>query len=102
MKLVLMSTITDKIIPAFGWMLIHSLWEGLLFSIITGAVLILTKRFKAELRYNLVLVLFAGFICTCTFTFIHEWNSTTFRHLKSLMPASDSTIVPSLFSTNLL
>lgn len=75
--------ILDKMIPAFSWMLIHSLWQGLFLAIIAGAVLMLNKRSSAARRYNLALALFFAFTGMCTFTFIWEW-----KHVSS------QTIVP--------
>jgi bla regulator protein BlaR1 len=98
---VLISTITDKVIPAFGWMLIHSLWEGLLFAIITGAVLMLAKKAGAAVRYNIVLVLFAAFIGICAFTFILELDRASATTLKPLIPGGDGTLVPALFFGNI-
>ena len=101
MKPVLISSIMDKIIPAFGWMLIHSLWQGLLFAIIAGIVLMLAKRSGAAFRYNLVFVLFAAFICTCAFTFALEWNRAGGTTLRTLIPRGDRTIVPALVLSNI-
>ena len=97
----MVSTIADKIIPAFGWMLIHSLWEGLLFAIITGVILMLTKRSNAGLRYSLVLVLFVAFIGAAAFTFLLELNkSRASATLKPILPDNYDAIVPALFSAN--
>ncbi|MEJ7678061.1 MAG: hypothetical protein WKG06_09395 [Segetibacter sp.] len=63
-----------KIIQAFCWMLIHSLWQGLVFTVISGVVMMLTTRSGAGLRYNIVAVLFFLFIAICGFTFIRELN----------------------------
>ncbi len=100
MSQVLISALMDKIIPAFGWMLIHSLWEGLLFAIITGIILMLTKKSGAAFRYNLVLILFIMFICTCAFTFVLELDRAAIRALKPLIPGGDGTMVPALFFGN--
>jgi bla regulator protein BlaR1 len=99
MKPVLISTLADKIIPAFGWMLIHSLWEGLLFAIITGLALVIAKKSGAAARYNLVLVFFAAFIATCTFTFVLELGRAS-ATLKPLIPGGDGAIAPALFFGN--
>jgi bla regulator protein BlaR1 len=96
-----MSTIADKIVPAFGWMLIHSLWEGLLFAIIAGTVLMLAKKAGAALRYNIVLVLFAAFVVTCAFTFILELDRASATALKPLIPGGDGALVPALFFGNI-
>jgi len=101
MKLILIGTIADKIIPAFGWMLIHSLWEGLLFAIMTGFVLMLAKKMGAAARYNIVLVLFVAFIGTCAFTFILELDRASATTLKPLIPGGDGALVPALFFGNI-
>jgi bla regulator protein BlaR1 len=98
---VLISAFVDKMIPAFGWMLIHSLWEGLLFAIIAGAVLMLAKKANAAYRYNLVLVLFVGFTAACAFTFIYELNSTIAGTSGSLLPGNGGTATSALFFGNI-
>jgi len=101
MSQVLISALMNKIIPAFGWMLIHSLWEGLLFGIITGAVLMLTKRSNAAYRYNLVLVLFVAFIVSCLFTFTYELTLHSSVTLRHLIPGGSGAIVPDLVFGNI-
>src|SRR5258708_35073650 len=61
-------------IQAICWMLIHSLWQGLLLTLLTGIVLAYTKRSPAALRYNLLSGLFFLFLAGCALTFIREWN----------------------------
>jgi len=98
MSLLLINAVLNKIIPSFGWMLIHSLWEGLFFAIITGTVLMLTKKSKAAHRYNLVLILFAAFIVSCVFTFIYEWDAAPSAALNPFIPRGGGGLVPaSLF-----
>jgi bla regulator protein blaR1 len=73
----LINTVLDKLISAFSWMLIHSIWQGLLLAIITGALLMLTKkRSSAAYRYNLALFSFGIFISISILTFIWEWKGT--------------------------
>jgi len=100
MNLTLINTALNKIIPAFGWMLIHSLWEGLFFAIIAGAVLMLAKRSIAAYRYNLILVLFAAFIISCVFTFVYEWNIAASTAIKLSIPGNKGFMVPALFLGN--
>jgi bla regulator protein BlaR1 len=73
----------DRLIQAFSWMLIHSLWQGLLLAVITATVLLLTKKSGAVLRYNLVLVQFLLFVLACSCTFVWEWNRSP---LQSIVP----------------
>ncbi|MFC0513881.1 M56 family metallopeptidase [Mucilaginibacter angelicae] len=68
------NTISHSLIQAFSWMLIHSLWQGLLLAVISAVVMLLTKKTSAAVRYNLVLVQFLLFVGACLFTFVWEWN----------------------------
>ncbi len=74
MHLFLTSDIPGKIMSALSWTFIHSLWQGLFLSVITAFVLLLTKKWKAASRYNLLLLLFTTFLFTCILTFIRQWN----------------------------
>jgi bla regulator protein BlaR1 len=80
MHLLLTTTIADRLIQAFSWMLIHSLWQGLLLAVVTAVVLLLTRKSSAAVRYNLVFGQFLLFVMACVCTFIWEWN-------KSPLPA---------------
>ena len=77
MNLLLINAALNKLITAFSWMLIHSLWQGLVLAVIAGIALVLAKKAGAEYRYNLALVLFTAFIALCGLTFIYEWNDGT-------------------------
>lgn len=68
------NTISHSLIQAFSWMLIHSLWQGMLLAVISAMVMLLTKKTSAAVRYNLVLVQFLLFIGVCALTFAWEWN----------------------------
>ena len=100
MHLLLISTTMDKMISAFSWMLIHSLWQGLLLAIVTGAVLMLTKKLTAAYRYNLALVLFGVFISSCVFTFMWEWDSASSQTILPPLADSIGVNVSALFSGN--
>lgn len=75
MHVFLISSIAGKIMSALSWTFIHSLWQGLFLSVITGCVLLFTKKWKAAARYNILLLLFATFSFTCLLTFIWQWNT---------------------------
>jgi beta-lactamase regulating signal transducer with metallopeptidase domain len=66
--------LTGNLIQAFSWMLIHSLWQGLILSLVAGIILTLTRKYRATIRYNLVLALFAVFLFMAAGTFCYEWN----------------------------
>jgi bla regulator protein BlaR1 len=72
----LLTTITtNRIIQAFSWMLIHSLWQGLLLAVVTALVLMATRKASAALRYNLVFLQFLLFVTACIATFAWAWNT---------------------------
>jgi bla regulator protein BlaR1 len=89
MQLLLTTTPTtaDRLIQAFSWMLIHSLWVGILLAVVTAVVLLLTKKSSAAVRYNLVFVQFLLFIAACIGTFIWEWNRTPMPAIAPLAGA---------------
>ena len=98
MNLLLINAALNKLITAFSWMLIHSLWQGLFLAVIAGIALVLAKKAGAGYRYNLALVLFTAFIAVCGLTFIYEWNDVT-TSMGNLAPLSGNidVNVPGLF-----
>ena len=62
-------------IQAFSWMLLHSLWQGLIAAALTGALFAIFRRSSASVKYNLALVQFLLFVAGCVYTFIREWQS---------------------------
>ena len=62
-------------IQAFCRMLIHSLWQGLLLTIVAGIVMLLTRKARAATRYTIISGLFMAFLAACCYTFIHEWSN---------------------------
>lgn len=75
---------TTRIIQAFSWMLIHSLWQGLLLAVATALVLMFTRKASAAVRYNLVFVQFLLFVAACTCTFIWVWNRESTQGLPQV------------------
>jgi beta-lactamase regulating signal transducer with metallopeptidase domain len=81
---------------AFGWMIIHSIWQATLIAIITGIVLILLQKKSAQMRYivanaALILVLISAM---GTFYFHLETAPKSNPHLAELIEkAKTQTIV---------
>src|ERR1700683_2685610 len=73
--------LSDHLIRALCNTLMHSLWQGILLAVITGAIIIFTKKAKAAFRYNLLIGALTLFAVGVTATFI--W------HLQK--PAAGST-----------
>ncbi len=64
--------LSDAAVKALCWTLIHSLWQGLLFSLLAAIIITLSKRSSAALRYNLFSGLFMLLVITSLFTFFRE------------------------------
>ncbi|GAB2811790.1 M56 family metallopeptidase [Ferruginibacter profundus] len=53
-QLVINTIFPGKLVQALCWMLVHSLWLGLALTIVTGSIIVSTKKQTAALRYNLL------------------------------------------------
>ena len=62
-------------IHAFCWMLLHSLWQGLILTMLAGLVMSFTKKTNANIRYNLLVALMAAFLISAAITFTYEWQA---------------------------
>ena len=60
---------SSGLVNAIGWMLIHSLWQGLLLMLLATLVIALTRRSRPSLRYNALAALFLLFLAGCCLTF---------------------------------
>lgn len=69
--------ISDKLMQAFCWTLLHSLWQGLLLAIIACVIIMITRRSSPGIRYNLLTTLFILFIATTGFTFMRQISIAT-------------------------
>jgi bla regulator protein BlaR1 len=97
MHSLLTGTTLNKLITAFSWMLIHSLWQGLLLAVIAGVLLMLAKKAGAVYRYNVALALFVAFIAGCLLTFVWEWQSAS---AVNAFAGTAGLNAPGLFSGN--
>ncbi len=68
-------TFTDKLIHAFCWTLIHSLWQGMLLALFAGIVILTTKRSAPALRYRLLSGLFLVFVAAVCVSFAWQWQA---------------------------
>jgi bla regulator protein BlaR1 len=67
--------INDTLLKAISWTLVHSIWQGFLLAILAGIVIVFTRKLSASLRYNLLSVLFLGFLFVVGLTFNHEFKN---------------------------
>src|SRR5215203_5539071 len=66
--------LSDPVLQAICWTLIHSLWQGLLAAVLVALIITGTKRSSAGLRYNLLAGVFILFILTTVITCINQWH----------------------------
>jgi bla regulator protein blaR1 len=95
--LVFISGTLNKLISAFSWMLIHSLWQGLLLAIIAGVALVAAKKASAAYRYNLALILFLVFVIASGLTFVYEWTAAAAPAALTPLAGNIAVNVSSLF-----
>ncbi len=67
-----MNVIPDTILRAVCWSLLHSLWQGLIFAVVSGVIMVLTKKAPSTLRYNLLCGLMALFLVASGYTFYRQ------------------------------
>lgn len=88
-------TTAQHFIQAFSWMLIHSLWQGLLLSVVAGLLLSLNRKASSAVRYNLVLAQLLLFAVACGGTFLCEWYKTPAQYTGihiAVSPAGDTAL----------
>src|SRR5579863_8809305 len=60
-------------IQAICWVLVHSLWQGILLALAGGGVILCTKRSAPAMRYRLLCGLAVIFLGGLRGTFLYEW-----------------------------
>lgn len=65
----ILSLFREDIVRALFWTLIHSLWQGMALAILTGLVILITRRSVPALRYNILLGLFCLSLTAAGVTF---------------------------------
>ena len=79
-------TTSQHFIQSFSWMLLHSLWQGLLLAVVSGILLVLTKKSSSAVRYNLLLAQLLIFISACVLTFAWEWSKNPIPGVIGAVP----------------
>jgi ankyrin repeat protein/beta-lactamase regulating signal transducer with metallopeptidase domain len=69
--------LSPELINAFGWTLLHSLWQGALIGIALALILMLMKRFTAQTRYYMILTAMLTLLALSIFTFIDLYQPQT-------------------------
>jgi len=71
------SLISDHIMKALCSTFMHSLWQGIVLALLTGAIIIFTKKASAAYRYNLLVGAMTLFALGVTVTFIWQLQKPT-------------------------
>jgi bla regulator protein BlaR1 len=61
-------------IQAICWVLVHSLWQGVLLALAGGGAILSTKRAAAAVRYRMLCTLLMVFLAGMGLTFVYEWK----------------------------
>lgn len=79
-----MFTISDTLLRAISWTLVHTIWQGFILAFLAGIVILTTKKATSALRYNLLSGLFLAFIVFVGLTFNYEYGNENEESVKSL------------------
>lgn len=79
-----MFTISDTLLKAISWTLVHTIWQGFILAFLAGIVILTTKKSTSLLRYNLLSGLFVAFIVVAGFTFNYEFQNENTESVTSL------------------
>ncbi len=63
-----------QVVEAFGWMILHSLWQGAVISVFLGLIMILTNKFSAKSRYFIAVAAFLFMPVVSVFTFLKNYQ----------------------------
>lgn len=68
------SFFSERLLQTISWTLLHSLWQGLAMALCAGLIMLIFKRQKAQLRYNLLSILMLTFVVGISTTALVEWH----------------------------
>lgn len=67
-------TVSDRLLHALSWTLLHSLWQGAIVALCAGILFFGTAYLSARIRYHLLLGLMVLFVGMVGLTFGAEWD----------------------------
>ncbi|MDX2071208.1 MAG: hypothetical protein SFV55_22450, partial [Haliscomenobacter sp.] len=87
------SFFSERLLQTISWTLLHSLWQGLAMALFAGLIMLISKRQKAQLRYNLLSVLMLAFVVGISTTALIEWHFfKSLAHIPSIQYLSASEV----------
>jgi beta-lactamase regulating signal transducer with metallopeptidase domain len=94
--------IPEGFLNAVCWTLVHSIWQGVVTAILGGVIILTTKKAKASLRYNLLVLLFGVYLFVVGSTFVKQLSYDYQGNFSSsVSPALPNKVVFIPFSNNI-
>jgi len=90
--------LSEELISALGWTLIHALWQGALFAILLAIVLVLTHKYSSKTRYFIAVISFGLFAASTIVSFSLLYNPNHIETTASLAPlkAVEAQVTPAV------
>lgn len=93
---VIQQFISEDLIYALGWTVMHSLWQGFLIAVLMAIVLQIFRKKSAKLRYEVatfsLFLVFISAVCTFVWYFDSVGNSIDHQVISMVNPEMQSTI----------
>jgi beta-lactamase regulating signal transducer with metallopeptidase domain len=70
------SLVSERLIYALSWTLLHSIWQGAVLALTAGLLLVLGQKLAANVRYNLLVGALFLFVLSVGITAAWEWQKT--------------------------
>ncbi|MEO6356354.1 MAG: hypothetical protein ABIU77_08010, partial [Ferruginibacter sp.] len=95
MGLLFLSEIVGEMIQALSWTLVHSLWQGMLLSVIAAIIVFATRNTSPQVRYNLLTAALLVFIVAVSTTFCLQLvKAKQLIDTAPFVPADQTQITP--------
>ena len=75
MQLLFTGGLSNEVLQAVCWTLLHSLWQGLIAAVIAALIVTFTKRSAASVRYNLLMAVLFLFVLSISITATRQFLS---------------------------
>ena len=96
-----MQLLSNDIIRAIGWTLIHSLWQGLVLALVAGILILFTRKSRPALRYNIFTLLFFMLVGSAVLTFFYELRQPAGHRVIAAETPAQVVITPEVALENL-
>lgn len=69
--------LSERLVNALGWTLVHALWQAALFALLLGVLLLALRKFSARARYNMSIGMLGAFFLTAALTFTQLYRTSS-------------------------